>query len=138
MCGSRSFIKEIRKIGDEVSKLGHQVILPPSSEGVAPRIKENRELFLRLKPKYMREHLENIQKGDAILVCNFEKEGKNYIGGNTFAEILFAWFLNKKIYFLNPIPEDEHFYEELIAIRPIIIGKRKLEKVLSELHDKDV
>lgn len=126
LCGSRSFMNEMKKIKEEVEKADHEVILPPSTP-LCPRIDENEELFFRLKPKYMREHLENIKKGDIILVCNFDKKGvKNYIGAGTFVEIVFAWYLNKKVYLLNPIPEDDRIYEELIAINPVIVDKKNL------------
>ena len=62
-----------------------------------------------------------IKSGEAILVCNFDKkEIKNYIGGNSFLEIGFAYILGKKIFILNSIPE--MFYKaEIIGMEPIIL-----------------
>jgi len=74
----------------------------------------------------MREHFEKIRKSDAILVVNKAKRGiENYIGGNTFAEIMVAFFLNKKIFLLNPIPEHERlnaFREEIEGVNPIVLN----------------
>ncbi len=63
-----------------------------------------------------------IKKSDAILVVNVEKNGiKNYIGGNTFLEMGFAYILNKKIYLLNSIPKLS-YADEIKAMHPIILN----------------
>lgn len=55
------------------------------------------------------------------MVINHEKKGiKNYIGGNTFLEVGMAFWLNKKIFFLNPIPKMD-YYTELAAMGPIVL-----------------
>jgi hypothetical protein len=74
----------------------------------------------------MKEYFGKILNSDAILVINLEKNGiKNYIGGNTFAEIMFAFYYDKKIFFLNPIPRHEKFssiIEEVEGVNPIILN----------------
>lgn len=81
----------------------------------------------------IRKHYNKIKKGDAILVINKSKNGiKNYIGGNTFLEMGFAYILNKKIYTLDDLPEDlPIFYQELIAMRPISL-RGDLNKIKNE------
>ena len=57
---------------------------------------------------------------------------KNYIGGATFSEIMLAFHGYKKIYFLNPIPEEpKTFVDELETVSPIILNGD-----LGEIDDK--
>ena len=64
-----------------------------------------------------------ITKGDAILVCNFDKNGiRNYIGGNTLMEIGFAHVNNKKVFLLNPIPEEVSYVDEIKAMTDLVIN----------------
>lgn len=63
-----------------------------------------------------------IEKSDAILVINYAKKGiTNYIGGNTFLEIGLAFWLGKKIYLLNPIP-DMDYMTEMYAMQPTVLN----------------
>ncbi len=72
----------------------------------------------------IRKYYNEIVQGDAILVINKDKKDvKNYIGGNSFLEMGFAYVLGKKIFVLNPLPKDlALIYQELIAMQPIIIS----------------
>ena len=73
-------------------------------------------------------HQEKIKQNDALLILNFEKHGQqNYIGGATFLEIFKAFELDKKVFLMNPIP-DNIFKDELIGMNPIILNK-KLSKI---------
>lgn len=125
--------EDIVKVKEELGRRGHEAILPESikkfslrTEQDADNFKSDKGDYLSIKPTYMLEHFEKIAEGDAILVVNKRKKGiDNYIGGNTFAEIMVAFFLNKKIFLLNPIPTHEKlivFQEELMATNPIILN----------------
>lgn len=124
---------EFLKVKEDLEKKGHEVLLPESIRRFSLKTAEDVEEFkseknnyLKVKPIYMREHFEKIKKSDAILVVNKAKRGiENYIGGNTFAEIMVAFFLNKKIFLLNPIPEHERlnaFREEIESVNPIVLN----------------
>ena len=64
-----------------------------------------------------------IKGSDGILVLNYEKKGvENYIGGNSFLEIGVAFDLGKKIFLLNPIPENLPYTEEIEVINPVVIN----------------
>ena len=77
---------------------------------------------LKIAHDLIRVHFRKIEKSDAILVLNYTKgKVKNYIGGNTLIEIGYAFYLGKKIYFLNPIP-NQSYTEELVAMEPIILN----------------
>ena len=53
---------------------------------------------------------------------NHEKKGiANYIGGNTFLEMGYAFGQGKKIYLLNPIP-DMDYSTEMFAMQPVVIS----------------
>lgn len=128
LCHSISFIKEAKKIRKELINRGHKVFVAPYMDKDSKEIEKilsDRENYLNnLKPCFIKEHLNNILKSDAILVINLEKNGiKNYIGGSTFAEIIFAFYNSKKVFLLNPIPEEiKIFKDELKAVKPIIIN----------------
>lgn len=130
LCGSAYFNRKIKEIKDELGDKGHKAFslawTDVSIEEIEAR-KNDREKFLNeLKPRLFMRHFDKILKSDAILVVNLDKNGvKNYIGGNTFAEIMFAYYYKKKIFFLNPIPRDEMFsyiMDELEVVNPTIIN----------------
>lgn len=71
-----------------------------------------------------------IQNCDAVLVLNYDKNGiNNYIGGNAFLELGFAYVLNKKIFLLNPIPDIPYYKTEIESMRPVI-----LDGALTNIH----
>ncbi len=61
-------------------------------------------------------------KSDCVLIVNQEKRGvKNYIGGNTFLEMGYAFALGKPIFVLNPLPELPYI-TEMNGMQPVIIN----------------
>lgn len=78
--------------------------------------------FRKIQYDVIRRYYEIIKNSDAIMVLNLDKNGiKNYIGGNTFLEIGFAYVLGKKIFLMNPIPE-MGYKDEVMAMQPIILN----------------
>jgi len=141
LCGSLSFAKEMKKMKDILNKIGHETLIPSSIEkfGVEEieKIKSDKRKYLQVAPTYMKEDFDKIKNSDAILVVNLDKNGiENYIGGNTFAEIMFAFYNNKKVFLLNPISKSERLSiitNEIEAVNPVIIGGvEKIEKILGE------
>ena len=134
LCGSINFAEEILKIKDQLVQKGHEVFTPQSIIDFsiknfydASKLKSDREKYIaETKPKYTKHHFNLIEKSDAILVVNIDKNGiKNYIGGATFAEVMVALYLNKKIFFLNQIPSDERLsfiVDELEAAKPTVLN----------------
>ena len=138
ICGSLNFTYEIQKLAEELSKKGHQVTIPISSQKIIKgeftletiiKEKENDSLFKRaIEYDVIRRYWKIIKKSDAILVANYDKNNiKNYIGGNTFLEIGFAHVLNKTVYLLNDIPKMP-YTSEIKAMQPIVI-KNNLSKI---------
>lgn len=140
ICASIDFAPKILETRDKLESLGHKVWIPKSmidysikTANSAHKLKSKRKKYLKdIKPYYTRVHFNLIKKSDAILVINIDKKGiKNYISGATFAEIMIALYLKKKIFFLNPIPKDKRLsfiLDELEAVHPIVLNE-KLEKI---------
>lgn len=126
VCGSMKFYEEMRAMKGTLERAGHEAILPKGIEDEVPveaRTDLTKEDIVMAKIEYdfMREHFRNIEKSDAILVLNYEKNGiQNYIGGNTFLEMGIAFWLGKTIYLLHPVPEMD-YYTEMHAMGPIIL-----------------
>ncbi len=132
ICASLSFTNEIKEIKERLVKQGHEVFIPDTSamifngEVTLEQIEKEKEtgaiVDRAIKQNAIRDHFEKIKKSDAVLICNYDKKGiKDYIGGNVFLEIGFAHILNKKIFFLNPIPEVS-YKEEILAMQPVVLN----------------
>lgn len=132
ICTSLDFTFEIKNARDELVKKGHTVIIPRTSEMIlknkvsleqVKKEKKNGKISKRaIKYNVIRYYFDRIKEADVVLILNLEKNGiKNYVGGNTFLEIGFAYILNKKIFFLNPIPE-MIYKDEIKAMRPFILN----------------
>lgn len=132
ICASLDFTNEIIAITEQLTKQGHKVIMPKTSEMILNKEvtleqimkeKENGEISNRaIRQDSIRYYFEIIKGIDAILVLNFEKKGiKGYIGGNVFLEMGFAHVLGKRIFLLNEIPNMLH-RDEIKVMRPIILN----------------
>lgn len=126
ICGSMMFHKEMRQVQKELEAMGHTALVPKSIElmdtigYVHPTIDEQR-VAAKIEHDFIREHFRKIEKSDVILVLNYDKKGiKNYIGGNTFLEMGLAYWMNKRVYLLNPIP-DMDYLTEMHAMQPIVL-----------------
>lgn len=120
---SKTFYGRLNEFKTGLEKLGHMVYMPncwdcPETESMYRGTAEHSTW----KAKMYAQSEKTISEVDAVLVLNYEKNGiKNYIGGATFLEIYDAFRLNKKIYFVNDLPEGM-LKDELIGFSPIIIN----------------
>ena len=125
ICCSLSFTDEAKKIADRLQELGHEVLLPngviidaihkPDFDSVEAKRGNGYD--------FVREHFKKIEESDAMLVCNFTKNGiDNYIGANTFLEMGFAYYVKKPIYALNPLPDYKYINDELLNFDVIVIN----------------
>jgi hypothetical protein len=111
----------------KLNSLGfNQVVVPRNTEKYAIKEKQFEVSSESVKNKIdhdlIREYYQEINSADAVLIANYDKNGvKNYVGGNSFLEAAFAHVLNKRLYFLNDIPEMS-YSDEMKALQPIILN----------------
>src|SRR5260221_2971789 len=123
--GSMILMDKILKLQKECLELGFKEVIVP---GIVATKKEyenmTKEETADRKIKYdlIRDYYYKILKSDGLLVANYEKKGiENYIGGNTFLEIGFAFVTGKPIFLLNPAP-DLAYKSEILGMEPIILN----------------
>lgn len=136
LCGSIAFQDEVLSVKEKLGKLGHEVKVWPLElkDGKGQLISAKEYYKIRQiatedekwvwdrKAEAVLEHFDKVAWSDAILVANYDKNDvKGYIGGNTLMEIGLAFFLKKKIYLLNQIPELS-YKEEILGVKPIILN----------------
>lgn len=114
------------KAQKELEKMGHVVLMPTKAEGVDYWAEDNSaRVEAKKKFEFIGEHFDKIEKSDVVLIVNVtKKEIKNYIGANTFLEMGFAYYRKKKIYTLNPLPDQFYIIDELLTFDPIVLNGR--------------
>jgi hypothetical protein len=118
ICGSMEFANRMLTVARELEAKGHTVLCPEDTESLAqhavPRTLRARQ---KKERELIKKHYLKIKASDAILVLNFNKQGKpGWIGANTFLEIGFAHVLGRKIYLLNPPPDNPYIRDEIMSI----------------------
>ena len=123
ICGSMRFVDKMIEWRQRLESQGYSVDVPTFFDFHKIRDEEgDLERFEEYKRVETKKHFEKVDAGDIILILNYDKDGKkNYIGGNTFAEISYAMALKLchgrdiEIYTVNPLPNDLPYSEELSA-----------------------
>ena len=120
---SKAFYDRIAPIKARLEKLGHEITLPNCYDCPETEAKYRGTSEHALWKASMIKHSEEVISGvDAVLVINYDKNGqRNYIGGATFLEIYDAFRLNKKIFFMNDLPEGM-LKDELIGFNGVVIN----------------
>lgn len=129
ICGSIKFTENMSQISGQLLKNGHETELPLTSIKILSGEltleefeRESEGENRKIQDDVIRKYYEKIKESEAILVANYDKNWiRNYIGGNTFLEIWFAYVLNKKIFLFNEIPEI-WYSDEIKAMQPVILG----------------
>ena len=126
VCGSMSASKQMVELQNFFASKGHEVIIPQDADKYASGellLENNRESMQhKIDHDLIREHYLSIVSADMVIIANYDKGNiKNYIGGNSFLEAGFAHVLNKKLYFINDIPE-MIYTDELRAFQPVILN----------------
>jgi hypothetical protein len=126
ICGSMSASKQMVEMERSLKVRGYEVILPKHTDKYASEELQAENSHESIKNKIehdlIREYYLTIRDADAVIIANYDKGSiKNYIGGNSFLEAGFAHVLNKKLYFLNDIP-DMIYSDELHTFQPIILN----------------
>jgi len=125
ICGSMQFHREMAKAQTELEAKGLHVLVPTelgnekTNESFMSRDVD--KISTKIEYDFIREHFKKIEKSDAILILNYDKKGiRNYIGGNTFLEMGYAFGLSKKIYLLYSVPIMEYSVE-MHSMKPVIL-----------------
>ncbi|MFA5076351.1 MAG: hypothetical protein WC480_02960 [Patescibacteria group bacterium] len=130
LCGSVKFAVELVDVFHQLQQLGHEPKMEEQmaqiADGTAPELIDgikNDHAEVKRKYDFIRRWYQLILGSDAILVCNFDKgEIKNYVGGNTLMEMGFAHVNNKKVFLLNPIPNNLSYTSEIKAMTDVVIN----------------
>lgn len=124
MCGSIKFMDHLVALQKALEKAGHTVYMPIKVPGVDYWAKDGSgRVAAKKADNLIGKHMDKIKESEAILVGNYTKhETENYIGANTFAEMMFAHYLHKKIYLLNPAPQQDYIKDEIESMEPHILG----------------
>jgi len=140
ICSSAFFARETFKIKEKLKEKGFEVLVYPQKVKVNGKVIDITEFYkmrkknltqdlLKIKQRLIKEHIKRIERSDAILVLNFDKDGKEgYIGGNTFLEISIAYYLKKKIFLWKKPSKNLPYFEEIMALKPKIINE-DIEKI---------
>ena len=104
LCGSMKVKDKILEVKSILEKEGFSVLLPVECLKNIPKEIASRAHFERIIDPH----------NEIILIVNAKKnEIENYIGPNSFAEIAFGFYFNKKVYLLNDYYEP--YLDELTA-----------------------
>lgn len=114
ICCSLSFTDEVLALAKRLEQLDHEVLLP---NGVLANIINEPDfdpVQAKIATGNVNKHIDKVRASDAVLVCNYDKNGiKNYIGANTFLEIAAAHYFDKPIFALNPLPDQPYINDEI-------------------------
>jgi len=125
------FAREMLEAQKILEELGHVGITPKDTHKylVDPNIKENFDLCV--KNDVLNDHFNKIAASDVILVLNYPKNNINgYIGGAVLMEIAVARHLDKKIFLLHDLPnEDELKYVLEVKLTKPVILEGKIKKI---------
>lgn len=134
ICGSSSFKEKKVELKKQLKETGLEPIIHPHYEDfVAGKrqdiwnmVENGEHARAKIENDYIKWYYNAIVNSEAILVVNLEKNGKkNYIGGNVFLEIGFAYVNNKKIFLYNeyPIKNECNYLDEIEAMQPTVINQ---------------
>jgi hypothetical protein len=126
VCGSVKFAKNLVETCNQLKELGHEPIMHEEmykiADGTAKEIIEDiGQDHGEAKRKYGFIKIWHglIKSSDAVLACNFDKNGvANYVGANTLMEMAFGHVEDKKVFLLNKIPDpvDVSYVDEIKAV----------------------
>jgi predicted RNA-binding protein with PUA domain len=126
ICGSMSASRQMVEIEKLLKEKGHEVVIPKNADkyvsGELKAENSHESIKHKIDHELIREYYLTIKDADAVVVANYDKKNiNNYIGGNSFLEAGFAYVMNKKLYFMNNIP-DMTYSDELYTLQPIILS----------------
>lgn len=120
LCSSAKFFERLRDIKAALEAKGHEVFLPSMQN--YHHLEET--ALAKIQYNLIKDHFAKIDRSDAIYVVNYEKNGiRGYIGGSVLLEMGKAFDKGVPIFFMDDIPKESPYREEIIAMQPIVIGE---------------
>ena len=129
ICGSMAFASEMTKAKNELEERGHIVSVPYDIEqhlehpDFVDDLSNN--FHHAVETDIIRRCFDLVAQSDAILVLNLQRRNiKGYIGTSTLMEIGLAYFLKKKMFLYNDIPnwDEVRWAHEINIMHPVIIN----------------
>jgi hypothetical protein len=143
ICSSANFYKHVVELMEQLEKMGYKVIIPQTAHKMKAdndfEVSHYKTWFAdandyHKKAKLIRDHFDEVARGDVCLVVNDEKHGiADYIGGNVLMEMALAFYLKKPVVIMNEIPAESPFEEEINGFQPIVLHG-KIENLPKELE----
>jgi len=134
LCSSANFFEKLWDIKKSLEEIGHEVLLPSMKD--FHHLGE--DSLAKIQYDLINEHFQKIDQSHAVYVANYDKNGiVGYIGGNSFLEMGLAFYRKIPIFLLNEIPQQVSYREELIALKPIVVGENwnKLDDILKKFYE---
>lgn len=136
ICCSLSFTDEVLALAKELEKQDFELLLPNSVIERSIKKPDFDPVQSKIKTGNVNKHIDKVKASDAILVCNYTKNGiKNYIGANTFLEIAAAHYFGKPIYVLNHLPDQPYIHDEIYSF-DIKVLNGDLGKIKKKRQDR--
>lgn len=129
ICGSMTFSREMLEAKKKLEEQGHEAIVScdvedhVNDDGLIDDLEADFKHCL--ETDVMRESMNDIEKADAVLFLNLKKNGvEGYVGTSSMMEMGLAYFLNKKIFILNPTPtpSEVRWAHEVRIMQPTVIN----------------
>lgn len=137
ICSSASFYTQVIEIERQLKSFGFKVKVPFTANKMNKSGDFNVEKYktwvnnpndYKRKAYLTRKHFNEIEKGDIVLILNYNKNGRDgYIGGAVLSEMAVAFYFKKPIYILNKIDENSSFKEEIYGMLPKILEDNLLK-----------
>ena len=134
LCSSAKFFEKLWDIKKSFEEIGHEVLLPSMKDFLLL----GEDSLAKIQYDLINEHFQKIDQSQAVYVANYDKNGiAGYIGGNSFLEMGLAFYRKIPIFLLNDIPQQVSYREELIALKPIVVGEdwNKLDVILKKNYE---
>ncbi len=134
LCSSAKFFERLWDIKKSLEERGYEVLLPSMKD--YHNLEE--DSLAKIQNDLIDEHFRKIDQSQAVYVANYDKNGiVGYIGGNSFLEMGLAFYRKIPIFLLEEIPRQVSYREELIALKPIVVGEDwdKLDDILKKFYE---
>lgn len=134
LCSSAKFFERLWVIKASLEERGYEVLLPSRRD--YHHLSE--DALAKIQYNLIIEHFGKIDQSHAVYVANYDKNRiPGYIGGNSFLEMGLAAYRNIPVFLLNEVPREVSYREELIALKPIVVGENwdRLDDLLRKFYD---